>query len=159
INNKTYCIQKDTTISIKMPFAGIYEIKNDSIKRSRSMVLNNWRLFVTYEDVGFGYRGQLYVFDVKKKKLIRDAQFNRNYLYSARGIFIIDKSNHSNKIFAIDKPRYYEEKGRFITYADLYSIGPKKFNYIRSIPGVEELTESDSLIIKFYDKDLAKYFK
>lgn len=110
-----YRFANDSTINYKNPFQAIYQINNSSIVKSYNLLLNNLVYFATCEDLGTGYRGYLYVLDIKKHKLIYDRSFKHNYLYSSVGIFIIDR--HNKKVFSIGKPEWYEKKQTEFTAA------------------------------------------
>ena len=114
---------------------------------------NNLIFFTTYYDVGMGYRGFLFVFDINKKRLVRDGDFKKNYLFSAQGVFFIDTV--TNKIFTINKPDWYRHpKIGFTTSASMYAIRDDHFKYLKAIYEIGELYE-DSSLTKFYQRSLS----
>jgi len=151
IDKTTYCIPKAESIDFKNSFPAIYEINKDSIKKSDGLDLHRFIYFTTYDDVGMGYRGYLYVFDTRKKILIKDRQFKHNYLYSSAAIFVIDR--RTNKIFSIDKPGWYDKKNTAIVSASMYSIAGNKFKFFKNIYDSCGDAE-DTSIIRFYRRSL-----
>jgi len=151
INKKSYCIPGDAGINYKHALPGIYQISNRSIKRNYGLFLNNKIYFTTYDDVGKGHRGYLYIFDMKNKSFINDKEFKRDYLYSSAGVFIIDTG--MNRIFTINNPEWYDKNKTFSTCASMYSVSGKHYKFFRNIYETGEQTD-DSLLVKFFDKSL-----
>jgi hypothetical protein len=148
---KTYCIKRDTTIFYKNSYAGIYEIVRDSIKKSYSLAVNNLIYFTTYAD-GVGYKGYLYIYNPKSKKLAREPDFNHNYLFSSWGIFIIDRN--TNKIFSIN-PSSFDQKTMPIVAASMYSVSGGNFKLCKIIYDRLNNVEEDTSIMKLYRRSLA----
>ena len=155
-DKKVYAIAKDTSINYKNPFAAIYQIGKDSITRSYSLVLNNLVYFTTYEDLGQGYRANLYVFDAKTHRLVYNQAFKHYYLYSSAAIFIIDRNN--NKIFSIGKPGWYERKQTLVTSASMYSAYGSHFKFYKNIYEGGDKTDRTALM-KFYHHSLTNNAK
>jgi hypothetical protein len=152
INKKIYQITNDKEIVCDSFFAAIYIDSNDSIRKSKVLMLKNLLFFTTYVDLGMGYRSFLFVYDIDKQRLIRDYEFKRNYLYSAVGVFFIDTT--TNNIFSINKPDWFTHpKIGFTTTASMYTITDNRFKYRKGIYEVGEL-DGDSALSKFYKRSL-----
>jgi hypothetical protein len=130
-------------------YAGIYELKADSLVRRKVLIVNNLVYLTCSEDVGTGIRAQLYVYDLAHKSLIIDSEFRRNSLYSSAGIVIFDRS--TNKIFVVDKSEYYQKRGTFIIPAALYEIKGQYFKTLKIVYKVgEEIPGDTTALIPFY---------
>jgi hypothetical protein len=132
-------------------YDGIYEFQSDSLTRRKIIILNNLAFITTFEDLGTGYRSFLYVFDVDRKIFIRDSSFNRDYLYSTGGVFVIDANK--GKIFQIDKSTSFVAKNEMITPASFYEVKGKYFDFEKSIYRDGELgigMPADTAILIFY---------
>jgi hypothetical protein len=152
INKSSFYIPKGLNIEYKNLYTGIYEIKKDAINKSDHLLLNNSICFTTYEDLGMGYRGYLYVYKPNTHNLVKDRQFKHNYLYSSAAIFIIDR--RTNRIFAVDKPEWYDQKGTLITVASMYSINESLYNPLKNIYEKGDQLKNDILLTQFYYRSL-----
>ncbi len=150
-DKKIFCIKRDPTINYKNPYAGIYEIQEDSIKKSYCLKMNNHVYFTTFDD-GVGHTGYLYVFDANRKRLIKDFDMKHNYLFSYYGIFIIDRK--TNKIFSIN-PNIDDQKKVPIIASSMYSIKNNSFNLSKIIYGRFDHVEEDTTMIRFFRQSLA----
>lgn len=112
------------------------------------MVFNGYAMVTTFEDLGMGIRGYLYVFNTRNKLLIRDTAFQRAYLYSSAGIFIIDPV--SEKIFSIDKPEWYDKKNEGIIPASIDCIKGPYFKDLRIVYKVGSEIPEDKALISFF---------
>jgi len=142
----------DVPISATNIYAGIYELKNDSIVRHKFLTTKNQAFLTTFEDLGFGIRGRLYVFDMVNKSLIRDSAFNHDYLYSSAGIFIIETK--SSKIFVVGKPEWYEAKQENILPASLYVVKKGVFENEKNVYQVGSDIPSDTKLLSFFKNSI-----
>ena len=157
VNRKSFCLPKRAGIDYRHTFDGLYEINGARLKKSDCVILNHLIYFTTYDDVGRGHRGYLYVFDTKTKTLVKDSEFNRNFLYSAAGIFIIDKK--TDKVFCVSKSGWFDRKQIAIVYASMYSIDGANFRVSRIVYEKSDDLESDTSVVNFYYKGLSNNAK
>lgn len=146
----------DVKITDENLYNGIYEWKSDSLIRRKFLILKHLAFLTTFEDLGRGIRSNLYVFDITGKFLIKDSSFERNYLHSSAGIFVVDYNN--GKIFVIGKSEWYDSKREIITGASFYEINGRYFDFERNVYKDGELgvgTPSDTSIISFYKNAIA----
>jgi len=156
INKKTFILNNVAGIESKNSYPAICEILGDSLKRVDALVLGNYIYFTTYTDLGTGYRGFFYVYDIEKKQLIKDPDFKHSYLYSSIATFIIDKNTH--KIFSVNKPNWFFKNGKWFVSACMYAIKGNKFNFYKNVYEYGE-NDDDNFLIKFYHKSLANNAK
>ena len=76
-----------------------------------------------------GYRGYLYVFDRIRGRFIRDPDFDRNYLYSSAGIFLIGR----HWVFVPGKSEWYNAKKEGIIPATFYMIKGQDFKFVKNV--------------------------
>lgn len=148
-----FLIPKNININSSNVYSGIYEIKGNSFKRHKSLILNNHAFLTTSEDLGRGIRGYLYVFDIRNKSLIKDSTFKRNSLYSSAGIFIIDRNTH--RIFSVDKPEWYDAKQENIIPASISYIKGNYFENLKNVYKVGDEVPTDTSLISFFNKSMA----
>jgi hypothetical protein len=145
-------VPAETNITSENIYDGIYEWKRGSLIRQKVLTLNNLVFLTTFEDLGQGIRSNLYVYDLVRHSFIIDSSFNRDYLHSSAGVFVIDASD--SKLFVIGKPVWYDAKKEIITAASFYNIEGKYFHFNKNIYKDGELgsdtTLADSSIISFY---------
>ncbi|GAA4313470.1 hypothetical protein GCM10023149_09250 [Mucilaginibacter gynuensis] len=155
VDSKTFHVAKDSTINVNNPYDGIYEVNNGNFKKHFSLIKCDLLYFNTSDDVGFGYRANLYVYNLKKKTFITDNHFHRNYLYSSAGVFFLTNS----KIIVMGKSSWYEKENTGITPASIYSIKGTHFKYQKSIYTPLDSTADDTSITNFYNKNWGKKAK
>lgn len=143
----------DVPISATNIYAGIYELKDDSIVRYKFLTTKSQAFLTTFEDLGFGIRGRLYVFDMVNKSLIRDSAFNHDYLYSSAGIFIIETKG--SKIFVVGKPEWYEAKQENILPASLYVVKGGVFENEKNVYQVGSDIPSGMKLLSFFKNSIS----
>lgn len=146
-------IPSDVPISATNIYAGVYELKDDSIVRHKLLTTKNHAFLTTFEDLGFGIRGRLYVFDIANKSLIRDSVFNHDYLYSSAGIFIIETG--SSKILVVGKPEWYEAKQENILPAALYVVKRGVFINEKNVYQIGSDIPSDTTLLSFFKNSIS----
>lgn len=102
VNDSFIMVPKKLVVNYDSVYAGIYFINKNDIKPTFSTRLNDFIYFTTYDNVGLGYRGYLYAFDLKTKLLINSESHNESYIQSSGGIFFLDKKY----IFSVAKPNH-----------------------------------------------------
>lgn len=148
-----FLIPKDLNIESSNVYSGIYDLKEKSFKRHKSLIFNNHAFLTTSEDLGKGIRGYLYVFDIRNKALIKDSTFKRNSLYSSAGIFIIDRK--TNRIFSVDKPEWYDAKQQNIIPASISYIKGGYFENLKNVYMVGDEVPTDTALVSFFNKSMA----
>jgi len=148
-----FLIPKDVNINSGNVYSGIYEIKGNSFKRHKSLIFNRHVFLTTFEDLGMGIRSRLYVFDICNKSLIRDTAFNRYYLYSSAGIFIIDRS--TQRIFSVDKPEWYDARQTSIITASISYIKGNHFENLKNVYKVGDEVTTDTSLVSFFTQSMA----
>ena len=132
---------------------GMYELKSNSLERHRFLITNKLAYLTTCENLGRGIRTYLYAFDKHNKSLIRDSAFQRDFLFSSAGIFVIEMS--SNMIFAVDKSEWYDSKQENITPASLYVAKGKYFENVKNVYRIEGDDPSDTSLISFFKNSIS----
>jgi hypothetical protein len=141
-------IPGDIAISATNIYAGVYELKDDSFVRHKFLTTKKLIFLTTFEDLGFGIRGRLYVFDIANRSLIRDSVFNHDYLYSSAGIFIIE--TESSKVFVVGKPEWYEARQESILPAGLFVVKRGMFKNEKNIYQVGSDIPSGTKLLSFF---------
>jgi len=136
-------------------FNGIYEVRPDSLKKHKFLITEKLAFLTTFQDVGFGYRGYLYVFDLASKSLIRDTELKHDYLYSSVGIFVIDPAN--NKIFAVDKGAWFDAKQASIVPASLYTVKDGDFKFIKNVYQFASDVPADTALLSFFKNSVSAH--
>jgi hypothetical protein len=156
IDTIRFQIPVDVNITPANIYDGIYELKSDSLVKHKFLITKKLIFLTTFEDLGMGIRSNLYAFDMVHKRLIRDSSFDRSYLHSSAGIFIIE----SDRIFSIDKSGYYQKKHEFIIPAGLYLVKEQYFENIKDVYKVgEEIPGDTSSMIPFFKSSISPHSK
>jgi hypothetical protein len=129
-------------------YSGIYQIDNDSIHSMFSTQINDILYFTTFENVGMGYRGFLYAFDLKKREFVKSNSTQHDYVFSSGGIFFLNKQY----IFDVCKPGHQNPEDPFKTAVEIYRIRRNKFHYLTYITSNGEMIHDDTSIAKLYHK-------
>lgn len=153
VDTVKFLIPKDINLNPGNVYNGIYEIHGNSLRRYKCVKSGQHAFLTTFENLGQGARSHLYVFDAQHKSLIRDFEFNRNYLYSSAGIFIVDRSTH--KIFSVDKPEWYDAKQELIIPASISYIKGDHFETLKNIYKVGNEVPGDTSLISFYKSSMS----
>jgi hypothetical protein len=151
VDTTKFQVPVEVNVTAENIYDGIFELKTDSLIKRRVLILKNLAFLTTFEDLGMGIRSNLYVFDLARKSLIRDSSFDRAYLHSSAGVFVIDANE--GKIFTIGKPAWYDSKKEIITAGSFYSIKGNFFYFEKNVYKVGELgidILADSSILSFY---------
>lgn len=151
VKDKTLCILKKYKIDLKNVRPFICQLKNGDVERYSWLTLGGVTLISILTDTNRGYT-MLYAIDNKTQTLVKDEQFNRDYL-TGFGIFVIN----GNKIFTMHK-YYYNEKHDMRSTGSLYAIKKDRFVYIKSREEKNEISDDDTAIINFSRKSLNKRF-
>lgn len=149
VNGQRIKIFKDSSINYNNPYNGIYTINKDKIVRRFSMLEGSLLYFTTYEDLGTGYRAYLFVYDMSKKKLIKNSFRKVNNVYSSAAVFFVE----GTKVISIDRPTWNDRLGVWKTKAGIYRIIGNSFVFEKEIeePG-EKLMDDSSTVINFHRK-------
>jgi len=154
LNGTGYCVSSNNNGIIGKSYKGILEVDpNGIVYKKQAVLFNDYVLFSTYEDLGQGYRGYLYAFRKSDGVLANEPELKRNYVYSSAGIFIID--NKTNKLFAINRPQWYDKKQLLITTVSMFSLESNKFKNNLNVYAEGTLTETDRSIADFFWKSLS----
>ncbi|WP_293309927.1 hypothetical protein [Pedobacter sp. UBA5917] len=132
-------------------FNGIFEFGKDSFSNYSNVLKKDLLYFTTNEDVGFGNRSYLYVYNTLSKVLVYDPQFKREYLYSSFGKFYIDKK----LIFCVIKPAWDKKYHSFRLSVAVYQVLNKRFHFLKLFSEPEEKIITN-LDIEFYKKGISK---
>jgi hypothetical protein len=152
----TFQVPVEVNVTAENIYDGIFELGTDSLIKRKVLIHKNLVFLTTFEDLGMGIRSNLYVFDLACKSLIRDSSFNREYLHSSAGVFVIDANE--GKIFTIGKPAWYDSKSKIITAGSFYWIKGSYFYFEKNVYMDGELgidTLADSSILSFYKNSIA----
>lgn len=147
-------IPKNVSLSSKNIFDGIYEISSNELIKKRAVIHHSFAFITTYENLGMGFSGYLYVFGRRNKTLVFDSEFKHNYLYSAGGIFIINQDG--SKIFSVGKPEWYYAKGEEIIPASIVTIKNDHFVYLKNVYIAANEIPSINGLKFFFSKALAE---
>ncbi len=151
VKSKTLCILKKYKIDLKNARPFICQLKNGHVEKCSWLTLGDVTLISILTDTNRGYI-MLYAIDNKAQTLVKDEQFNRDYL-PGFGIFVIN----GNKIFTMHK-YYYNEKHDMRSTGSLYTIKNSRFVYIKSREEKNEISDDDTAIINFSQRPLNKKF-
>jgi hypothetical protein len=146
VDNHFITVPKKSVVYYDSVYNGIYKINNKVIKQVFSTQINNIVYFTTYCSVGMGYRGYLYAFDLKEKRLLKSDSTKANYVFSSGGIFFLTKE----RVFSVSKPNHEKAEQPFITVVEIHTIKGGKFHYIKYVVAKGEMTYDDASIVKLY---------
>jgi hypothetical protein len=156
IDHKTYCACNDNGLEgmdTRKAYAGIYRVKGDSLRRSFSTVWGKYVLFtlnMDYQsDTGFCH-GYLFAFDTVNKKWVTDRQFDRTFIPSKQGTFVL--SAKTQKFSSVGTPGSLT---KLRTEALMYQIRNDQFKYIRDFRFHDDI-DNDSLVY-FYKQSFGRY--
>jgi hypothetical protein len=90
IDGRFIMVAKKLVTGYDNVYNGIYQIHSDSITRKFSTEINGISYFTAYENVGMGYRGFLYAFDLERKKLLTSDSTKDDYVFSSGGMFFLN---------------------------------------------------------------------
>ncbi|MBS1664783.1 MAG: hypothetical protein JST68_27300 [Bacteroidetes bacterium] len=129
-------------------FNGIYLVKNGSLEKHNYLITANFVFLTIYEDVGTGYRGNLFAIDRVKKSFVMDTAFGWNHLRSSAGVFVMEADG--KKVFTVHKPHWIDTSGPFIVSASVDEVRGGFFKEIKSVymPGDE--VPGDTALLHFY---------
>ncbi len=99
------------------------------------------------------YRGQMYVISLTDFSFYRDEKFNRNFLVSSSGMYLLNKNE--GRVVVVDKPVLDEKSGDMVSPILIYEIKDGTFKLIGNSETKGELIYSDSLVYSFF-KDYIK---
>jgi hypothetical protein len=133
----------------------IYVLGSDSLERRTIFITKNFAFVTTFENLGQGLRTNLYVIDLVHRSLIRDPDFQRDYLYSSAGIFVIETG--SGRIFSVDAPALYESKNEVIVPASLYEMKGRHFHFIRNVYEAGEEAPGGAALMAFFKAAVATH--
>jgi len=146
VNDGFIVIPKGQIANPDSAYLGIYNIEAGAVNQTFSKLVDNKLFFTLQDNVGTGYRGYLYAFDLKQKKFITGSPARNNYVYSTGGIFFLDR----NHIFSVGKPNHVTPEDPFTTATGIYKIVNDRFRYLRYIDVNGEMTDDDTSIVKLY---------
>ncbi len=145
-------IPPGVNINLENIYNGIYEIRDNVLKRTKWIRFKDFIYLTTSENLGQGIRSYLYVFDNRNKSFVKDSSFKRNYLYSSAGVFIINPK--FKRILILGNSTWFDSKQSIITPASIYNIKGAYFSYERNVFKFGEEVQSDSSFISFFNKSM-----
>jgi hypothetical protein len=104
---------------------GIYTLTIDGLEKQEVLRVGE-RIFYTILDEQ--YRGQMYVISLTDLTFYRDEKFNRDFLISNSGMYLLDKDGE--RLIVVDRPVLDEKDEDMISPFFVYEIKEKSFRLI-----------------------------
>jgi hypothetical protein len=129
---------------------GIFILSGEQLEKQEVLEMGNKILYTILDEQ---YRGQMYVISLTDLSFYRDKKFNRDFLVSNSGMYLLDKNRE--RLIVVDKPILDEESEDMVSPIFIYEIKDGAFNLIDKSKVKGELIYSDSLVYSFF-KDYIK---